>query len=595
MPDSGSRLRLKGPIGDALRTFVLPPRDVSVGSATGNDIVLPVPEVSRQHAVLRPTQDAVEVRDLDSKNGVFVNERRVSTATLALGDEVRFGPVALRLEAIDERDVELALSLGGGHGGPASLEDRSRATRTWEGDAPVEWLTLLERAVPLLRAGAVGLGAALTLLVEEAGLQGCAVAEVRDGALVMLGAAGALGALDEKGVLEAAGTSGRDASLRSGGLAGDPEISWAATGAPSRIVMARVRPDSRPVEPALRVLVQLAAWSEGAPGASPAPRASPARRLVFPLRHVRGTSPPMAELYAQMEPIADTDMPILVIGETGVGKEDFARALHLSSSRAEGPFVAINCAAIPAELLEAELFGVGKGAATGVNPRPGRFQLAHGGTVFLDEIGDMPLTLQAKLLRVLETGEVEPLASRPVSVDLRVVSATHVDVASRIEGGQFRADLYYRLCGAVLAVPPLRRRKSDIPGLADGILRPLAIASAKPIRGVTAKALAALVDHDWPGNVRELEHELQRLFHACPAGEAIEFGMLPEAIRAPRPPAPLSADDTLELQRHVDALENRLIGEALARTQGNRTEAARLLAISRNGLALKMARLGLDD
>ena len=165
------------------------------------------------------------------------------------------------------------------------------------------------------------------------------------------------------------------------------------------------------------------------------------------------------------------------------------------------------------------------------------------------------------------------------------MSATHVDVASRIEGGQFRADLYYRLCGAVLAVPPLRRRKGDIPGLADGILRPLALASAKPIRGVTAKALAALVDHDWPGNVREL----------CPAGEAIEFGMLPEAIRAPKAPAPVSADDTLELQRHVDALENRLIAEALARTQGNRTEAARLLAISRNGLALKMARLGLGE
>jgi transcriptional regulator with PAS, ATPase and Fis domain len=303
----------------------------------------------------------------------------------------------------------------------------------------------------------------------------------------------------------------------------------------------------------------------------------------------------MAELYARMEPIADTDMPILVIGETGVGKEDFARALHLSSSRAAGPFVAVNCAAIPAELLEAELFGVGKGAATGVAPRPGRFQLAHGGTLFLDEIGDMPLALQAKLLRVLETGEVEPLASRPVTVDLRVVSATHVDVASRIETGQFRADLYYRLCGALLAVPPLRQRKSDIPALADGILRPLAVASAKPIRGMTARALSALVDHDWPGNVRELEHELQRLFHACPAGEAIEFGMLADAIRAPKPPTSVSADDTLELQGHVDALEGRLIAAALARTQGNRTEAARLLAISRNGLALKMARLGLGD
>jgi transcriptional regulator with AAA-type ATPase domain len=587
-------LRLKGQIGDALRTFVLPPRDVSVGSAALNDIVLAVPEVSRQHAVLRATDDAVEVRDLESKNGVYVNEQRVSAATLALGDEVRFGPVGLRLEAIDARDVELALNLGGGHADAADLDGRARATRTWEGEGPVEWLPLLERCIPLLRAGAVSLGAALTLLVEEAGLQGCGLAEVRDGALVVLGAAGALGALDEKGLLEAIRATRGDGRLRSGGIAGDPETVWASTAEPSRILIARVRPDLRPLEPALRVLVQIAAGPDGTPGASVAAPALRPRALVFPARHVRGTSPPMAELYARMEPIADTSMPILVVGETGVGKEDVARALHLSSSRAEGPFVAVNCAAIPAELLEAELFGVGKGAATGVAPRPGRFQLAHGGTLFLDEIGDMPLALQAKLLRVLETGEVEPLASRPVSVDLRVVSATHVDVASRIEGGQFRADLYYRLCGAVLPVPPLRRRQSDIPGLIDGILRPLAVASAKPIRGVTAKALAALVDHDWPGNVRELEHELQRLFHACPAGEAIEFGMLPETIRAPRPRAAMAADDSLELQAHVDALENRLIAEALARTQGNRTEAAKLLGISRNGLALKMARLGLE-
>jgi transcriptional regulator with PAS, ATPase and Fis domain len=255
--------------------------------------------------------------------------------------------------------------------------------------------------------------------------------------------------------------------------------------------------------------------------------------------------------------------------------------------------VAVNCAAIPSELLEAELFGVGKGAATGVAPRVGKFQTAHGGTLFLDEIGDMPLALQAKLLRVLETGEVEPLASSAVLVDLRVVSATHVDLPARIEAGQFRTDLYYRLCGALLSVPPLRRRRGDIPGLADGILRPLAVSSTKPIRGVTAKALAALMDYDWPGNVRELDHELQRLFHSCPAGEAIEHGMLAEAMRWPRP-RPFALDqDSLEMSGHVDALEERLIQEALRRSDGNRSEAAKSLGISRNGLALKMTRLGL--
>jgi transcriptional regulator with PAS, ATPase and Fis domain len=315
------------------------------------------------------------------------------------------------------------------------------------------------------------------------------------------------------------------------------------------------------------------------------------------LERLAGSDARMAANVDQALRVLDKGLPVLLHGESGTGKEAFAKAMHDASARVGRPFVALNCAAIPETLIESELFGYKDGAFTGARAKGARGKVlqAHGGTLFLDEIGDMPLTLQAKLLRVLETGEVEPLASRPVSVDLRVVSATHVDIASRIEGGQFRADLYYRLCGAVLAVPPLRRRKSDIPGLADGILRPLAVASAKPIRGVTAKALAALVDHDWPGNVRELEHELQRLFHACPAGEAIEFGMLADSIRAPRATAPVSAEDTLELQRHVDALENRLIAEALARTQGNRTEAARLLAISRNGLALKMARLGLGE
>jgi transcriptional regulator with AAA-type ATPase domain len=587
------RLRLKGEVGDAVRTFVLPLGEAKVGSAPANEVVLPVMGVSRHHALLRPADGALEVSDLESKNGVYVNGTRVSSATLAPGDDVRFGPATLRLEAVDEQDVELAVVLGPDPAARPSAEDTSRATATWAGGDSPEWLPILDQVVPLLRSGAAGLGSALAILVEEAGLQGCCMVEIRDGAPLIMGAAGSLAGLEEACV-EATRAASAPSPLSSGTMHGAPDLFWAAVaGAPGRILLAWRRPGTPSVEPALRILVQIAAWADLTP-APPATASSVRRPLVFPVRHVRGTAPGMVELYGRMEPIADTSLPVLVIGETGVGKEDFARALHLSSARARGPFVAVNCAAIPADLLEAELFGVGKGAATGVAARPGRFQVAHGGTLFLDEIGDMSLGLQAKLLRVLETGEVEPLAAPAVRVDLRIVSATNVDLASRMDNAQFRADLFYRLCGAVLRIPPLRERRGDIPGLVDGLLRPLAVASGKPIRGVTGKALAALVDYDWPGNVRELGHELQRLLHGCLAGEAIEYGMLRDEIRAPRPRRELAAADSLELQRHVDALEERLIKEALTRTGGNRTEAARLLGVSRNGLALKMTRLGLD-
>ena len=588
------RFRLKGRVGDVVRTFVIPPGEARVGSVSANEIVLPVAGVSRHHALLRRQDDGFEVSDLDSKNGVYVNGVRVSSAVLGPDDEVRFGPVSLRLESLDEGDVEVALVLTGGASGRPSPEDAARATATWTERALVEWLPVLEHAVPLLRTGPAGLGAALALLVEEAGLEGCGLVEIRDGAPVVVGAAGTVGAMDAAAALAARVTSGKP-PIVSGTTPGAPALSWAALAStPPHVLLAWGGPDGARVEPALRVLVQLAAWADTATASTRAATPVQRRRLVFPVRHVRGAARGMTELYEQMEPIADTDLPVLVLGETGVGKEDVARALHLSSSRAGGPFVAVNCAALPAEMLEAELFGVGKGAATGVAPRPGRFQLAHGGTLLLDEIGDMSLALQAKLLRVLETREVEPLGAAAVHVDLRIVSATHVDLVSRIDGGQFRADLYYRLCGAVLRMPPLRERRGDIPGLVEGILRPLAVESAKPIRGVTAKALTALVDHDWPGNVRELVHELQRLLHACPPGEAIEFGMLRDEIRAPRPRPAGAPAESLEIQRHVDAVEERLIAEALARTEGNRTEAARLLGISRNGLAMKMARLGLE-
>jgi two-component system NtrC family response regulator len=325
-------------------------------------------------------------------------------------------------------------------------------------------------------------------------------------------------------------------------------------------------------------------------GASPMPTPG----LAFPEGYVRGESTAMATLYGQMRPLVASDVPVLILGETGVGKEYVARTLHLSSPRSKGPFVAINCAAIPADLLEAELFGIGKGIATGVTERPGKFQLAQRGTLFLDEIGDMPLALQAKLLRAIQEKEVQPVGSAPVAVDIRVIAATNTDLVQRIEDGRFRRDLYYRVAGYALRVPPLRERREDVPSLVEGLVRGLCREARRSVRGVTLRAVRALSDYAWPGNVRELEHELRRLVYHCPDGEAIDSSMLSEhVLSAPAAEAPAGTDDDLDLERQVRGVELRLIRAALARSGGNRTQAARLLGISRNGLALKIEKLGI--
>jgi transcriptional regulator with PAS, ATPase and Fis domain len=314
--------------------------------------------------------------------------------------------------------------------------------------------------------------------------------------------------------------------------------------------------------------------------------------LVFPAGYVPGHSAAMRALYAQIASLAATDLPVLLLGETGVGKEQLAHVLHASSARGRGPFVAVNCAAIPADLLEAEMFGIGRGVATGVTERAGKFQLAHRGTLFLDEIGDMAPVLQAKLLRALQGREVQPVGGATVAVDVRVITATNSDLDLDIEAGRFRRDLYYRVAGVELRVPPLRERREDIPDLVAALLAACARESGRPVPPVTAGALQALTAYAWPGNVRELEHELRRLTYVGRYGQAIDGPMLSERILASGPDEPPAA---LTLEAHVDRLERRLIRTALVRAAGKRALAARMLGISRNGLAMKMERLGLRE
>jgi len=211
--------------------------------------------------------------------------------------------------------------------------------------------------------------------------------------------------------------------------------------------------------------------------------------LRFPSAHLPGRSPAMTALYGEMALLARGEIPVLILGETGVGKEHVARTLHLSSSRSRGPFVGVNCAAIPADLLEAELFGIRKGVATGVAHRKGIFEQAREGTLFLDEIGDMLPALQAKVLRTLQEKQIRPVGGRPSPVDVRVISATNSDLGKRIEAGTFRQDLYYRLAGCELRIPPLRHRREDIPALVEHFMRATAAEIGKRTHGITDETL----------------------------------------------------------------------------------------------------------
>jgi transcriptional regulator with PAS, ATPase and Fis domain len=290
---------------------------------------------------------------------------------------------------------------------------------------------------------------------------------------------------------------------------------------------------------------------------------------------------------------------VLISGETGVGKEMVARILHESSDRGQRPFVAINCAAIPSELLEAEMFGIEKGVATGVEARPGKFQLAEGGTLFLDEIGEMAPALQAKLLRALQQKEIHPVGGRPRPSDVRVVAATNVDLARHMEDRALRSDLYYRLAGCLLEVPPLRTCAEDIPALVEHFLRRFAGEVGVGIRGLTMRALRILSSYDWPGNIRELEHAIRRVVYRSSDGEVIDTRHLPRWLHQERPAvdpvARLIAEvPSLELKSLVESIERGLIVEAIRRTGGKKVEMCKLLDLSRNGLDKEFERYNIE-
>jgi two-component system response regulator AtoC len=321
-------------------------------------------------------------------------------------------------------------------------------------------------------------------------------------------------------------------------------------------------------------------------------RAELSQRYEFD--NIVGRSESMREIFSTITRVAPTRATVLLCGESGVGKDMIARAIHHHSPRADRPFVKINCTALPENLMESELFGYEKGAFTGANvAKPGKFEQADTGTVFLDEIGDVPASVQVKLLRILQEREFERLGSNKVKhIDVRVLAATNVDLRAALEQGTFREDLYYRLNVLPINIPPLRERKEDIPYLAGFFVKKLGKDLGSPVQSISDAAMQRLLEYHWPGNVRELENVLERSM-VLANGAVLEAG----DVKLDMAPAArfTVADNFLPEGTTLDQYEQSIIREALKRANGNKSQAARMLGLTRNALRYRLSQMGLES
>ncbi len=312
----------------------------------------------------------------------------------------------------------------------------------------------------------------------------------------------------------------------------------------------------------------------------------------FGFDNIVGNSQPMLKILDTVRRVSPSDLPVLILGESGTGKDLLAQAIHQNSSRREGRFVAINCAGLSESLLEDELFGHVKGSFTGADgDRPGRFEHADGGTLFLDEVGDMPLAMQAKLLRVLENGEVVRVGSNePIRVNVRLLSATNSDLAARVDSKQFREDLYFRIKGTTLSVPPLRQRREDIPLLIDHFVQGANETHGRKVKGVAADARRALMSHPWPGNVRQLRNVIENMV-VLSDGDRLTTDDLPEDLIGPEGLADQQLSDLAGIS--LEEAEKQLIANTLKMVDGNREQAASILGIGERTLYRKIKDYGL--
>jgi Nif-specific regulatory protein len=563
-------------------------------------------KASRRHAQLSFAQDEWTITDLGSTHGTFVNGERVTRRRIEDGDRIQIGQVLLVFSTSDDAPEVLhtreTLEVGPAAGAAAKLRVfyQVAAAIGAIGDADALLGHMLEAILEILdcERGVVG-------VCETGGLR--RVARTRNGADGEI--------VVSRQLVDA--IVGRKQSV----IVREPERNptlvreriLSAMGVPLLAggrILGLLYVDDRGAadrfsEEDLAFLAALghltASTLEGAERYRRAAAQGDADSAEAAIAALVGESDAMARLRSEIQRCAATGAHVLVQGESGTGKELAARALHALSPRANGPFVALNCAAIPETMLESELFGYVKGAFTGaVKDKRGKFILAHQGTLFLDEIGDLAPAAQAKVLRAIQEGEVQPLgAEQPERVDVRILAATHKDLSAEVRAERFREDLYYRLAVVELDVPPLRDRGDDVILLAQRFLSAAAGRLGKGVVGFDAEVLAALRAHAWPGNVRELENVVERAA-IFTDGAWVDLAALSARVRAAttvRSPAVAEdgAPTLAERFAKLEPMEKALVEEGLAAAQGNLSEAARLLGITRIMMRRRVERFGLSS
>jgi DNA-binding NtrC family response regulator len=564
--------------GTAVRRFHLAPGRYTVGSLPEAEILLTEPGVSRRHARLDVLADGGAVlTDLDSKNGTFVGGRRVREAALCGFSVIAFGTAQAVLQPADPARTQILLGPPGAGG-----EERARESGpglTTLGLHPLARLSeILAEVLPALAEGLASPEEAAAELAQRF----LAILPVGRVEFLRIGRSGA------EAVVAAASRADRvprdAASLEVEGSEGPGP--WKL-----RLRTPSVA-DLSPLLPLLRLALALLA----AGGARRRPAADrPGRAAAAEAPPPPGLGAETSKLYRRAAKVARGDVPVLILGESGAGKEVLARFVHARSRRAGGPFLAVNCAALPRELLEAELFGIEKGVATGVEARPGILERGTGGTVFLDEVGDMAPEIQAKVLRVLENTSLFRVGGRnPVQVDVRFLAATNRDLNAMVEEGSFRRDLYHRLAAFEVKLPPLRERREEIPGFAARFFHRELEKSGLPSPGITRAALGSLVHYPWPGNVRELQNEIAKAALLLEPGEPLDLQHLSERVRRIGDAGgPASAAPTLTLDETVARAEREAFAIALAAAGGDAARTMELLGVSRTTYYRKLKELGL--